>query len=362
LLKIGLAASTFVLCFLTLEAGTRLYKGRPLFSLENYLYDGLGFLNLFGPVDPDPDLGWVPRPGFQTRPGNPPGSGELSVTVDRDGLRSNGLAPTASPGSRPVILALGDSFTYGYEVSDDETWPAYLERGLNIRVINAGVTGYGLDQAVLRAEALIPKFRPDVVILGFIPHDIVRCEMDVYNSAAKPYFDVAGGELILKNCPVPPPTKSRAAQLELDWAHRILGHSLFFHHMIARSSLNRWWYISHRDSIVHHQGQQVALLLMDRLAALSRKHHTEVILLAQYAHPDFPKSDEPTGAILDHARSVGLSVVDTKPVLLETFETNRSLFDSYFTQFTTHMTPEGNRLVAQQLIEFSKARESQRTP
>ena len=68
--------------------------------------------------------------------------------------------------SRPTILAVGDSCTYGDEVSDNETWPAYLEAEMGTRVWNAGVFGYGLDQAVLRAEVLLPKLKPDILIVG----------------------------------------------------------------------------------------------------------------------------------------------------------------------------------------------------
>ena len=55
----------------------------------------------------------------------------------------------------PLTLAAGDSFTFGDEVNDDESWPAALEQLTGRRVINAGVPGFGLDQAVLRAEQLM---------------------------------------------------------------------------------------------------------------------------------------------------------------------------------------------------------------
>jgi hypothetical protein len=39
------------------------------------------------------------------------------------------------------------------------------------RVLNGGVTGYGFDQMVLRAEQLIAAHKPSVVIASFIADD-----------------------------------------------------------------------------------------------------------------------------------------------------------------------------------------------
>ena len=44
----------------------------------------------------------------------------------------------------------GDSFTQGNEVSDQDTYPAELERILGVPTANLGVSGYGPDQALLR--------------------------------------------------------------------------------------------------------------------------------------------------------------------------------------------------------------------
>ena len=54
------------------------------------------------------------------------------------------------------ILAVGDSYTYGEEVGENDSWPAQLQRIKNQRVLNAGVSGYGFDQSVLRAELTLP--------------------------------------------------------------------------------------------------------------------------------------------------------------------------------------------------------------
>lgn len=95
------------------------------------------------------------------------------VTVNRQGLRS---AVDTGPGA---VLAVGDSFTFGAYVDNEDTWPAQLEGFLvrrnpdrAIAVGNAGIAGYGIVQefAYLREKGL--RLRPGLVVLGFNPNDI----------------------------------------------------------------------------------------------------------------------------------------------------------------------------------------------
>ena len=56
------------------------------------------------------------------------------VTIRKDGFRSNGSEP---PPLLADVLVVGDSFTFGDNVSDNETWPACLERKLGQGVATA---------------------------------------------------------------------------------------------------------------------------------------------------------------------------------------------------------------------------------
>ena len=82
------------------------------------------------------------------------------------------------------VLAVGDSFTGGEGVEASETWPKQLQEILNsrvgaeknVRVINAGVTGYSIRQMRQMAEEMVPLFRPDLVIIGVYPDGVDRIE------------------------------------------------------------------------------------------------------------------------------------------------------------------------------------------
>lgn len=118
----------------------------------------------------DSDLGWVPRPGAKSRDG--------FVEILASGARRTGVEkPDDETALR--IVTIGDSFTFGDEVADDETWPARLESllasdGVKADVVNLGVNGYGLDQAVLRFERDGAPLEPDIVILGLQPENLLR--------------------------------------------------------------------------------------------------------------------------------------------------------------------------------------------
>lgn len=73
-------------------------------------------------------------------------------------------------------MFLGDSFTYGIGVDDDQTFCYLTEKrlsamGLNAEVINAGNSGTGTDYALKFFNTLGYKFKPDIVALCFSSGD-----------------------------------------------------------------------------------------------------------------------------------------------------------------------------------------------
>jgi len=119
-----------------------------------------------------------------------------------EGKTEHQYQPT--PG-RHRIVTLGDSYTFGDEVSDDETYSQYLERFLpDTEVMNFGLSGYGHDQMLLYLEQEGVKYHPDVVLIGYVWFDIFR-NLAEFTSYSKPRFELRGKELRLTNMPVPPP-------------------------------------------------------------------------------------------------------------------------------------------------------------
>lgn len=118
----------------------------------------------------DPVMGWTNHPGEVVAPdchGRP-----VTYRYGSHGERLNGSAADASTAK---IIAIGDSFTHGLEVADNQTYPARLEAMLGLPVANMGVSGYDMLQPVLRLEQVIGHFpNAKYVVFGFIDDDLFR--------------------------------------------------------------------------------------------------------------------------------------------------------------------------------------------
>ena len=107
--------------------------------------------------------------------------------------------------SKPRVLVLGDSFTFGDEVGDEETYSHYLQKMLpQSEIINLGVHGYGHDQMLILLREEGPKYQPDIVIIGFLALDMPRNLLQ-FRDFAKPRFILNRGSLELTGTPVPHP-------------------------------------------------------------------------------------------------------------------------------------------------------------
>jgi hypothetical protein len=149
----------------------------------------------------DSSKGWMPKPNLR----DVKAFTDKILNTNSKGLRGKKDFPYSKTKDKLRILILGDSFTFGDEVSDDETYAYYLQEMLpHTEVINMGVHGYGHDQMLILFKEEGIKYRPDIVLLGFLPLDMSRNLLD-FRDFAKPRFILERGELKLTGIPVPRP-------------------------------------------------------------------------------------------------------------------------------------------------------------
>lgn len=142
----------------------------------------------------DPTKGWAIKPNLRDMPVF---NGKF-LSSNSKGIRGKSEYEYAKSAKKRILI-LGDSFTFGDEVSDNETYSYYLQKALaSSEVINFGIHGYGHDQMLIyfREEGI--KYKPAIVILGFVGADIDRNVLE-FRDYSKPKFVVLNGKLRLAN-------------------------------------------------------------------------------------------------------------------------------------------------------------------
>jgi hypothetical protein len=353
LLVIGSALFTVSIIEICLRV---VYLPNP-FATQNFTVDPVNQQLTELSIRYDDLLGYIPRPERISVYKDWPiqfSAGQLGVRLNR--TPKDGTFPSIPKGG---VLAVGDSFTWGSEVADWETWPAYLEAETGIPVVNAGVGGYGIDQAVLRAEQLIPVVNPSVIVVSFIPNCIGRNEYYVHGKGLeKPYFDLIKGELRIRNVPVPIYQPSRQF---IGWTRLLLGRSYAALWTADRIGLRDKWQVFEPEvGRAHENGLGVTCALWKRLAAAAGKN-TKLVVLAQYAGYQVTGEDNSrehfhVSAALTCASEVGFIVVDSYPALIKILARGEGQFwplwvrektDTY--RHTGHMSALGNKFTAELL-------------
>lgn len=103
----------------------------------------------------------------------------LMIAPHNNGHDANGFRNASVP-AKTDILAVGDSFTYGYNAPRSGSWPGHLQRLTGQTVYNTGVGGFGPLQELHVTQQQAPKLQPKTVVMAiFLGNDII----DAYNLA-----------------------------------------------------------------------------------------------------------------------------------------------------------------------------------
>jgi lysophospholipase L1-like esterase len=214
------------------------------------------------------------------------------------------FAPTSDDGA---ILAVGDSFVFGDQVSDDETWPSILENRLNRRVVNGGVSGYGTAQAVLRAEHLVKAEPYRLVILSILVNQDLARDRSVFHR----FFEFYKPAVIREN--------GRPRQTTLEESRRIVNENFVCAHLRI-PQLFFWSYVAKKvfsllgcanDHPKAATDYEILEFAVERLATFP----VSKAILLQYGEDSFredsPSAIDESRVIRDIANRYGVPVIDS---------------------------------------------------
>ena len=87
------------------------------------------------------------------------------------GQKVPGVAPV---GPNDVIVAFGDSLTFGTGAAENESYPAALAQLIGRKVVRAGVPGEVTEGGLQRLAAVIEEHRPALMIVCLGGNDMLR--------------------------------------------------------------------------------------------------------------------------------------------------------------------------------------------
>lgn len=149
----------------------------------------------------DDQLGWVNTPDTYIEDMYGPG---VYVRTNSQAFRNNKEFSFDIESGMVRILCLGDSFTFGYGVDNDNNWCNLLTAvDDRLETVNMGQNGYGIDQIYLLYKREASKLKHNVVLFSFITDDFARMRQQRFLGNEKPLVGFKANELVLNNVPVP---------------------------------------------------------------------------------------------------------------------------------------------------------------
>lgn len=213
----------------------------------------------------DKELGW------DTIPSSSITLNGKTYTTDSLGFRS----PEIDSSNKPRILVLGDSVIWGPEINDDETFVSFLQKRLpGYQVVNAGVSGYGIDQYYLKLKNIVDKINPKVIIVAICSgNDFEDTQSDERYGKSKPLFVFRGGELVETNVPVSRFSCSNV--YSKSW-------------LLSSYPLNRLKKIFCRETVLDQDATKAVIKdLLKKISALAKQNGSKITFMISPSKLDF---------------------------------------------------------------------------
>ncbi len=296
----------------------------------------------------DAQLGWRLRPGARGEWGG------THVSINARGLRGPEL-PYARHAGATRILYLGDSVTFGYRLTVDQSYPYVTQRlleqdpGGRFETVNAGVGGYAPWQELryLKREGL--RYEPDLIVVGFVLNDFTeKLSLIQFGGSGR------GAQL------------ARTARSQLDrwlsgsgllFAGREALARLRFGPDVASGARRREdaevrWLAREPDHPTIVRGWRIARRSLDAIFQVAAQRDVPAALVVfPYAFQlDAPRrSAAPQRRLMSHAATRGVPALDLLPVFAAAARVRG--VDALFLD-PSHPSAEGHRLAAGALADF----------
>jgi hypothetical protein len=261
------------------------------------------------------------------------------------------------------ILGLGDSFTFGIGVKDDETYLAALEKLLDrqrdVQVLNTGTGGWGTAEELVYLQDEGLRFDPDLILVGFYVAN------DPQNNAKSRLFRIAEDGTLERT---PLQDLPNLCPSHLGWLSDNPIYRYLADHLATVAWLRSTFDSLRQDNqpkrqteqnpqpapqIIENPQTQLTRLIMQEIENTGEAQGIPVVFVMIPAlwQLDHPTNSQVVEQWLAICQQDNLQCVDTRRPLLESGLAEDALY------FTTdgHWKPAAHRIAAQAVFDYLAA-------
>ena len=268
-------------------------------------------------------------------------------------------------------MTIGDSFTHGVAVYCEESWPYLFGELKQKKVVNYGIPGYGIDQAIL--SYMYSPVEADTIILGIIPGDFERATNIVYGgiyrggNKSKPMFVFRDdGKYEIKNQPslvgidlwneFKLGTNSNILRFEKSYDDLLFKKEFLDNlvtHKIYKMFKYRYKYINLPIYLKKYQDDNYIYILKILgifFEECQKNQDFPIILLLDNKNTfaDRINYTNPWGNVINDLKEMGFFVVDPLESIVEMYTNDPK---SIINNDGMHYTPLANKMIADHLLE-----------
>lgn len=283
----------------------------------------------------------------------------ISNGADRPGwgfsINSKKLRKSVRNNATAKVLTVGDSFTFGDQVNNDQTWQSCINKNqTQIELLNGGVGGYGSLQALKRAGRLLKDNRYDGLILSIVSYDdIIRDRMDYMMGFPSPSLIKDQKEkLLFAPAPSPNIAGSKFSISENTSPNRL--EKFIYKYSLLANKLNPSFTQIQARQLTRYarnnaSNQEVMQSIIEEINELSSRHDIPILIVIQYGDNQHNFYTSARHQLLDQLNEQNINYTDTWEAINQ--PKDRSLV------WQVHHTPYGNEIVCKSILsspEFNK--------
>ena len=246
------------------------------------------------------------------------------------------------------VLTVGDSFTFGDQVNNDQTWQSCLNKNqTQIELLNGGVGGYGSLQALKRAGRLLKENRYNGLILSIVSYDdIIRDRMDYMMGFPSPsLIRDQKGNFAFAPAPSPNMAGSKFSPMENSSPNKL--ESFIYKYSLLANKINPRFYQIQARQLTRYasnnaSNREVIEEIIKKINELSTKHKIPAMVIIQYGNNRHSFYINARKQLLGQLNERDINYVDTWEAV--NHPQDRSLV------WRNHHTPYGNQIVCEHIL------------